>query len=427
MRADGWIVADGLGLPMPAHPEALRAGGAAFLTAAFRASGVLSSDNAVVGITRCDDCAGGSTGRKLWLSVEYARPEPGLHADLFVKFSRDFDDPIRDRAKMQMASEVRFAQLSRTPGFPIAVPACVFAGWHADSGTGLLITHCVAFGRDGIEPHREKCRDTELPDALGHYQALLAAVARLAGAHRGGRLPADVSAQFPFSFEAAAVGVRAPYTAQQLVHRVHRFASFAVAHAPLLPANLRAPSFHARLLDEVPRVAAQADAIRAELSGWDDAIALCHWNANVDNAWFWRDADDRLACGLMDWGCVGQMNVAMALWGAMSGAEIALWDAHLDTLLARFVEEFHRSGGAVLDVPKLRRHLLLYAALMGTTWLLDAPAYLGSLVPDLATVRDRFDPRIRGREAARTQLQMLTVFLNLWDTRGIGALLAQSR
>jgi hypothetical protein len=427
VTADGWVVADGLGLEIPAHPAAFRSGGAGFLTAAFRASGALSSDNHVVRVTRCDDCAGGSTGRKLWLSVEYARPQAGLHTDLFVKFSRDFGDPIRDRAKVQMASEVRFAQLSRMPGFPIAVPACLFAGWQADTQTGLLITQRIAFGAHGIEPHREKCRDTELPEALAHYQALLTAVARLAGAHRGGRLPADVSAQFPFSFEAAAVGMRAPYTAQQLANRVSRFAAFATAHPGLLPANLRAPAFHARLLEEVPRVAGLADAIRSELSQWQDAIALCHWNANVDNAWFQQGADGRLACGLMDWGCVGQMNVAMALWGAMSGAEVEMWEAHLDELLALFASEFHHAGGAVLDVVRLKRHLLLYAALMGTTWLLDAPAYLRSLVPDLDVVRNRFDPRIRDREVARTQLQMLTVFLNLWETRGIGALLAQSR
>jgi hypothetical protein len=36
-------------------------------------------------------------------------------------------------------------------------------------------------------------------------------------------------------------------------------------------------------------------------------------------------------------------------------------------------------------------------------------------VPDLATVVDRFDPRIADDELARTQLHLLTASLVLWD------------
>lgn len=91
--------------------------------------------------------------------------------------------------------------------------------------------------------------------------------------------------------------------------------------------------------------------VQAEAAVWrhlaadPNHIALCHWNANVDNAWFWRDADDVLQCGLMDWGCVSQMNVAMALWGAMSAAEITLWNEHFDALVTLFVTELAAVGG----------------------------------------------------------------------------------
>ena len=51
----------------------------------------------------------------------------------------------------------------------------------------------------------------------------------------------------------------------------------------------------------------------------------------------------------MDWGCVGQMNMGMAIWGAMSGAETELWDVHLDELLQLFVTEVQRHGGPHLD------------------------------------------------------------------------------
>lgn len=419
-----WVPGDALGLEMPAHPAALREGGTEFLTGAFRAAGFLGPENRVERIARFDECPGGSTGRKLLLSVAYGQPAPGLHRDLFVKFSRDFEDPARDQGRMQMEPEVRFARLSRMPGFPIATAACCFADYHAGSGTGLLITQRIGFGTEGIERHYDKCRDDELPEPLAHYQALLRALARLAGAHRAGRLPAGVSEQFPFDPSKLTVGERAPCSAAQLQRRAAQYGVFAAAHPGLLPGNIRDPGFIARLEREAPDLARAGEAIRAELRDQQDSIALCHWNANVDNAWFWRDAQGQLDCGLLDWGCVSQMNVAMAIWGAMSAADTGLWDRHFDGLLALFAAEYRGAGGPALDARRLKRQVLLYAALMGGAWLLDAPRYLQALVPELGQVSGRHDPRLRDNEMARCQLQMLTNVLNLWETQDIGALLA---
>lgn len=67
---DHWVTGDHFGLPIPADPAALRAGGAAFLTRAFRVSGALTAGNVVTGITRFQEVPGGSTGRKLRLRVD---------------------------------------------------------------------------------------------------------------------------------------------------------------------------------------------------------------------------------------------------------------------------------------------------------------------------------------------------------------------
>jgi hypothetical protein len=141
----GWVVGDGFGMSIPAHAGALRDGGIAFLTKAFHVSEVMQPDNRVIRIRHCQEVSGGSTGRKLLLSVEYEQPRPDLHSDLFVKFSRDFDDPVRDRGKTQMSSEVRFGSLSRTPGFPIAVPTTYFGDYHRETGTGILISERIRF------------------------------------------------------------------------------------------------------------------------------------------------------------------------------------------------------------------------------------------------------------------------------------------
>lgn len=102
----------------------------------------------------------------------------------------------------------------------------------------------------------------------------------------------------------------------------------------------------------------------------------------------------RVAGVLDDDNSVGQMNMGMAIWGAMSGAE----------------------------TDRLRRHTLLYAAVMGVVWLLDVPALIhrrfGAAAP--ASRRDR---RIRDDESVRAPLQMLSNLLSLWEQHHVGDLL----
>lgn len=421
MSIQDWAPGNLLELKIPAHGAALHAGGAGFLTDAFRATGALAADNRVTRITEFAEIRGGSTGRKLLLSVDYDKPGPPNR--LFVKFSRDFDDAARDRGRVQMESEVRLALLSRLPEFPIRVPACLYADYDPASETGILITERIVFGAGGIEPLHEKCLDYEIAAPLQHYQAIVRALARLAGTHKAGRFPSDVAQQFPFDPGRLAVAKRAPFTAGQLKERAERYAEFAAEFPQLLPANIRAPEFLARFVAEAPRFAEQEEAMKRFLNSKQELIALCHWNAHIDNAWFWRNKQDVLECGLMDWGHVSQMNVAMALWGALSGAEVALWDDHLDALLALFVSEFAVCGGPALDPGEIKFHMQLYIAMMGLNWLLDATSTVRKQVPDLAMVKDRFDPRFKISERARSQIQILTVFLNLWQRQDFGAVL----
>jgi hypothetical protein len=423
---DGSVIGDDTAVALPVDPAALRAAGGRFLTTALCAYGTLPPGNFVTRITECTEVGGGSTGRKALLSVAYADPEPHLPTDLFVKFSRDLDDPLRDVGRTQMQPEVRFAELARRSDFPITVPATLFADYHAGTGTGLLITERIRFGVDGIEPQHHKCLDYEIPDALAHYQTLVRSLARLAGWHR--RNSADsVFARFPVDLRAATVGERPTLRGDKLSRQLNRLANFAESHPNLLPANVCDPAFLSGLTEQIPLIVAGERALFSHLAANTDHIALCHWNANVDNAWFWRDDDGRLQCGLMDWGCVSQLNVGMALWGALSAAENALWDKHFDSLVALFAQEYAASGGPRIDPGKLTAQVLQYAAIMGATWLLDVPGLIRARLGEPATAMSRFDPAIKDDEGLRAPLQMLTNVLNLWQTRDIGSLLAALR
>lgn len=418
-----WVRGDMLGLGIPAHRVSLAAGGEAFLTRAFRAAGALSSDNRVTRITRFEECPGGSTGSKLFLSVDYQTPSPQLHSDLFVKFSRDFDNEIRDRARIQMQSEVQFALLSRGPDFPITVPKCYFADYHEASGSGILITRRIPYGIGDTEPQYGKCLDYLMPGALAHYQALISALAQLAGSQKAGRQADLIEKLFPFDPGRLVVSTRSAYTAQQIRNRVARYSDFASAYPQFLPENIRSADFIARLAEQAPRFMELEPKARKILASKPGFIALCHWNANVDNAWYWRNSSGELECGLMDWGHVSQMNIAMALWGCMSAAETDIWNKHLEELLALFATEFQRSGGPAVDPGELKLHILLYAGTMGLNWLLDAPAMILARISGLDQLNGRRDERFRNNETARTQLQFMTVFLNLWETQNMAEVL----
>ena len=420
MEVIDWIEGDIFGMSFPAHPDALRDAGTEFLTEAFRRTGALADDNEVVRVTRFEDCPRGSTGRKVLLSVEYARPSPELHTDLFVKFSRAFDDELRDRQRYEMELEARFAAVSRAPGFPIDVPACYFSEFHHETGTGVLITQCIAYGEGNIERHYEKCLDWEMSEQFEHYCAVIGTNAKLAGAHRAGKLPSSIAESFPFDVDKAIAADPIRYDAQKLRNRVSRYADFCERYPQLLPENIRSPEFHARLMEEVPRFLEHEHAIKQWLYHQSDYIVFCHWNGNVDNAWFWRDDAGALHCGFIDWGRVGQMNVASALWGSLSGAEKFIWDDHLDDLLELFCAEFAKAGGGELDPGEIRLHMDLLVGLLGVCWLLDTVPLILREIPDLDTVPDRYDERFRKSELARCQLHMLTIFMNLWETHDLG-------
>jgi len=413
------VLGDATGLLIPAHADALRDGGAAFLTAAFRRFGSLPTDNRVAKITRLETCPGGSTGDKLFLSVEYERPDPSLHTDLFVKFSRDFTDSRRDHGRFEMESEVRFAAISRLPDFPISVPIAYFADYHHDSGTGVIITQRITFGAGHIEPHRMKCLDHVLDDPLPYYRSLVTALARLAAAHKSGRLAADIDKRFPYD-PAAAASDAIQYSEEKLRAVVTRCAEFAAQCPQLLPAEIRSPEFLEKIARDALRIREHEATIQRYLRGNPDLIALCHWNAHIDNAWFWRDAGT-LQCGLLDWGRVNQITMGAALWGCLSAAHHDIWARHLDELLALFAHEYHEHGGPLIAVKELELHLLLHIASMGVARVLAFPAVVLFRLPEAAVASGPLDPIFLRSDPARNCLHIYTVLLNLWRQRDFGA------
>lgn len=415
---------DTTGVPMPATAEALRGGAAAFLTRAMHAYGSLAPDNAAVAVDRLEVFAGGNSGHKALIDVTYARDEPSLPHHLFAKFSRDFADPFRDRRRHELEGEVRLAALSRLPGFPVAVPRPVFADFEAASGTGMLVTERIAFGEGRIEPLHEKCRDHLLPEPLKHYRALVSAQARLAAAQHRGDLSPQLEALFPYDRAAAEADLPIAYGADELRAKIAALAAFIDKHPQLFPASVTDPAFPARLEREALAILEREADVRRFLQSDPRLIAVCHWNTNIDNAWFWRDEAGALHCGLLDWGMVRPMNVTTGLWGGLSAGTTAFLDAELDALLDHYRAELAVHGGPDIPADVLARHFDLSLAITGLALMMDLPALIAARMPDIDCATGPLDPLLGRDRVVEGFVLVSTNFLNLWAKRGFGERLA---
>lgn len=420
---------DQTGMMIPAHAEALIEDGAAWLTSAFRRFGSLAPDNAVARITRLERCPGGSTGAKFLLDVEYARNDSRLHTALFVKFSRDFADRRRDHpGRYEMADEVPMMALARTADFPVAVAVPYFADYQQATGTGVVITERVAFDRevDGrlIEPHRPKTLDfATMDNPLPYYRATVTALARLAAAHKAGRLSADIEEIFPWNpVTGSADPIR--QDAKALEAELAYCRDFVERCPQHFPEHVRAPAFLDRLRREALLVREREAVAQAYLTGDPAMIALNHWNAHIDNAFFWHEGAS-LHCGLIDWGRAGQITFGAALWGGLSAAHHDIWDRHLDELLELFVEEYRLGGGLAITVQALENHLMVHIATMGVARVLAFPEIITFRLPGIANLAGPRDPAVLAIEPARNCLHVFTVFLKLWERRGLGERIAK--
>ena len=266
-----------------------------------------------------------------------------------------------------------------------------------------------------------KCLDYTVPEPVEHYRAILKGLAKLSGAHRGGRLSPEFDRKFPYNRKQASAVFAIRVPEEKLIQRANRMFDFIGRFPKLFPENVRARAFRGQFIRDIPDLVAAEERIREEvLYGNPEFIAFAHWNANIDNCWFWRDVAGALQCGFMDWANAGQISMAQAVSGAISGAEPAIWNEHLDELLTLFIEEYAAQGGPRLSLDEMRLHILLIVAVSGLTHSMGAPIAIERDIEDIDALEGNQDDCFREHENARIQLHMMTKMLNVWRTRNLG-------
>ena len=291
-----FVRGDATGLAIPAHGEALRAAGETFLTEAFRSFRSLSPNNRIVRITRLEPFPGGNSGHKLFLSVEYAHTEPGLHTDLFVKFSRDFTDAFRDRRRHELQAEVCLAGTVASARLSDQRSHRLFCG------LSPRIRHRHAHhAANRLRQRRHRAAAAEMHGPRTFRTARLLSSDRndpraaRRRAQSQGCYPRRSMRTFHSIRKRPPPPTRFPGTSGSCANgsRVMRHSSQAAPSfcPPMSPRR----NSSARLERDAVRFLRHEATIKRFLHADRDFIALCHYNANIDNAWFWRDRSGALS------------------------------------------------------------------------------------------------------------------------------------
>jgi hypothetical protein len=435
------------GLVFPFTESQLMDFGPQWLTTAFQASGVLDKTNQVVEVIRENviKLSSGGNCAKFFFQVRYAKPEPHLHTQLFAKVPYPMAPHLReDRITSSVTNqpndfyEINASRLLEAK-FPMKTPKYYFGDISSETSNFILIQERVNFaeikgrrkikGRldnNEIEGPYEKYTDFQLRGPpRDYYVLLMRQTGKMAGMYKtgrfGGRDFIKANFRFPpggaldpqaFGFNPHGVSGLAPQEYTPKLDTAQRY--FGESAKSLFPKYTNKQSFGNRLFSTMMTYNAYAAEIEYYLNTDPDYTALGHMNLSVDNAYFWRDDNGELDCGILDLGGFGVAPVAAKLYKILNCADFDDLQVNLDSYLGEFITAYEESGGPKLDPAKLRLHLFL-AMYADMSHLIGTIPNLLEMCParDLRTVKDFHDPRVAdnvdGKSTLRASIgQMLT-------------------
>ena len=383
---------DHYGLDFPISLDMVREFGPEFLTNAFRSAGTILPDNAVTQIVSIQPLDVPGASENAILTVSYAKAEPGIENDLFIKFPPK-DVEFKYSLAHMAHGEVSMLHLGRERNLPVRVPFLYFGDYSSLTNNYILITERLRFGEGTIEPAYRKGFDHEVPDIEEHYRTLAKAMASLTAAHKTGLLGHDLESLFPFKGAARDYSFLEDPTPQ-----IDRLIDFIGRIAPqLFITEASNPAFLKTFREDLLYGFAHKDDLLAYLHDKVDYTGMCHPNLNIDNAWFWRNAGGTLQAGLFDWAGAGQMSIAQAMSGMLM---MQIPEKHISIVAdvhRTYIDEYHRLGGPRLDFDELH---FQYKASLFSTALYVIVAWVSDYFFERLTeeeyrdIANRFDDRI---------------------------------
>lgn len=386
-------------MKFPHTAEQLRSFGPSWYTDAFHKFGTLPADNYVTKVVHVEqlphsgfDAAGGA-GHKAFIDLQYAKPDPNLHTQLFAKYPWDyFESETGKQYRMQISTygDMDSAELLTSICcehlFPFRIPKLYFADINRDTTNYVLIVERINFGKRGkvvngkVEPIQRKpfeilpvCgkyQDYLLEDAPSVYYALFREMAHLAAWDHQGRYDSFFGAMTKYTekeFLESQVKSRKAQKQKRFevltngcATMLEKGIDFATNVAPQIftKAGKNKEKLE-KMREEITAIAPHFDDIRLFLASSSDFVGAMHMNLQADNAYLWHDEHGDLDVGIFDWCGFGRSPFVMNFMGCLSGADADLLDAHEEGLMKMFCDEYARYGGPRIQVEDLllRYHL----------------------------------------------------------------------
>jgi len=346
------------------------------------------------------------------LTVRYTHARPGLHRRLFCKFPHEKLEQDRYIASIvlnQDRPEVSFAQRLAHLS-PVPAPKTYFADYSSASTNFLIITERIEFASEEAHPPGkpgsavlaefaiERVYDKFMDHLIGsdpaeYYVALSNALGRLVGWYKTDAFVGkELNERFPFQPRAAPDGKPSPMLPQLAKFAINcrcLFADEGVCDA----------GYQSQLAEEITFICAHRGVISRYLYSDADYIAYVHPNANIDNAYWWRDDAGTLQCGLIDFGGYSCATVTAHLATGLFSAEAEVIENHMDAIYQSFIDGCAAMGGPVYDLSELRLRMELELAVAATFMPGSVPmVYKYIKAGEWASIKDRHDPKVAGRE-----------------------------
>mmetsp|Transcript_47238 Transcript_47238/g.113310 ORF Transcript_47238/g.113310 Transcript_47238/m.113310 type:complete len:731 (+) Transcript_47238:119-2311(+) len=438
------------GLDFPFNEEMLMQFGAAWLTRAFHAAGTLEADNAVTRVIRepTIKVTTGNNGSKFLFEVEYKKPSPDLHTQLFAKVPHPFDGTTKtDRLSTSVHKQpMEFEELNTSRllegTLPVKIPKYYFADISNETSNFILIVERVSFAdridsldfgapkereRKHLKPFEcegpyDKCIDWTLRgDASEYYYCLIRAGAKMAGLYKTGKLGSiEVLSKHFENWAGRPIeswGMH-PYCTgkppQMFEKELEMAGNFIWDTAKVLyPKYVTLGSFQKKFKTTMMTLNAYSAESTWYRNSDDKYIAMCHNNLNVDNAYFWRDEEGKLDLGIFDWGHMSAKGLGYKLWPWLYCGDHDTLTKHLDGYLACLVDTYQEYGGPELDKEVIRVQFVL-SALEQMFGLISAVPHIYRMCAKkhFATIQDRWDPRIAANIQGQSTLRLYIHVMN---------------
>lgn len=466
------------GLEFPFYPDMLKEWGPAWLTKAMHTAGTLPRDNEVTQFVTFDVKAAdvtkedaenakwGGAGVKILMTVAYKNDSGHLPEGMFVKLPHPLL-PGNERAKNSGASSGDWPETvwynifgGRFGSLPFPTPRSIFSDMSRETTNFIHIIELLPLGQGGFDavepgycyPAPEKYRDWALPGhGVDFYYAHARTLAQFFGWHTVTRRSTnrvecifyDDSGQSFLDRKYADMKAAGSYNSQgrdqHFVKSIQgdpevQFVMSTLAAQPsaylsflqmgqefvelvkhVFPTELVTKGNIDRFFDEAREIQMYHLEMRYHARAIPEFYSIEHPNAQVDNAWYWKDEAGAMQCGLLDWGGVFPGSIPNCIGNGWMGAETCMMDEHEEKLLRFFIDEFEKVTGLRFDFEDLWMHVKLAQGLVLPGCCCNTQRIRGTV--DWKKVRSRKDPQINDNFLGRCYFVQMELFLGMWRKR----------